>query len=58
MNAKGHWPRQMLTLLFDGVATVIGSLLGTSPLTIFAESAVGEWGTQHTGQERGLCGLN
>lgn len=41
MDAQGHWPRQMMTLATDGIATIIGSLLGTSPLTIFAESAVG-----------------
>ncbi|KAF5831672.1 xanthine/uracil/vitamin C permease-like protein [Dunaliella salina] len=41
MNAFGHWPRQTMTLATDGIATIIGSLLGTSPLTIFAESAVG-----------------
>jgi len=41
MDTLGHWPRQTMTLATDGIATIIGSLLGTSPLTIFAESAVG-----------------
>lgn len=41
VNEKGSWPRQVWTMLADGIAIVIGSLLGTSPLTVFAESAVG-----------------
>lgn len=41
VNEKGQWPRQLHTMLVDGASIVIGSLLGTSPLTVFAESAVG-----------------
>ncbi|KAJ9513803.1 hypothetical protein QJQ45_020878 [Haematococcus lacustris] len=41
VNEKGVWPRQMLTMVTDGLAIVIGSTLGTSPLTVFAESAIG-----------------
>ena len=41
MDKKGSWPRQMLTMCVDGLSIVIGSTLGTSPLTVFAESAVG-----------------
>mmetsp|Transcript_13893 Transcript_13893/g.34200 ORF Transcript_13893/g.34200 Transcript_13893/m.34200 type:complete len:631 (-) Transcript_13893:129-2021(-) len=41
VNEKGQWPRQLWTMVVDGIAIVIGSLLGTSPLTVFAESAVG-----------------
>lgn len=33
VNEKGQWPRQLQTMMTDGVAIVIGSLLGTSPLT-------------------------
>jgi xanthine/uracil/vitamin C permease (AzgA family) len=40
VNEKGAWPRQMWTMVVDGLAIVIGSTLGTSPLTAFAESAV------------------
>jgi xanthine/uracil/vitamin C permease (AzgA family) len=32
---------QTLTMVVDGVSIVVGSTLGTSPLTVFAESAVG-----------------
>jgi len=41
LDWKGRWPRQMLTMSVDGVSIIIGSVLGTSPLTIFAESSVG-----------------
>ena len=41
LDKKGSWPRQMLTMCVDGLSIVIGSTLGTSPLTVFAESAVG-----------------
>jgi hypothetical protein len=35
------FPRRLITLCVDGVAILIGSLLGTSPLTVVAESSVG-----------------
>ncbi|KAJ9505668.1 hypothetical protein QJQ45_022168, partial [Haematococcus lacustris] len=41
VNEKGKWKRQLLTMCVDGVGIVIGSLLGTSPVQVFAESAVG-----------------
>ncbi len=41
LDEKGHWPRQTETMVCDGAAIVIGALMGTSPLTVFAESAVG-----------------
>jgi hypothetical protein len=36
-----RFPRRLITLCVDGVAILIGSLLGTSPLTVVAESSVG-----------------
>ncbi|KAG1679264.1 hypothetical protein FOA52_009294 [Chlamydomonas sp. UWO 241] len=41
LDARGSWPRQTLTMVVDGVSIVVGSTLGTSPLTVFAESGVG-----------------
>uniref|UniRef100_A0A7R9VWM6 Uncharacterized protein n=1 Tax=Chlamydomonas euryale TaxID=1486919 RepID=A0A7R9VWM6_9CHLO len=41
LDKKGAWPRQTLTMVVDGVSIVVGSCLGTSPLTVFAESGVG-----------------
>ena len=41
IDKTGAWPRQILTMCMDGLSIVIGSTLGTSPLTVFAESAVG-----------------
>eukprot|EP00798_Chlamydomonas_sp_ICE-L_P022192 gene22192-29252_t len=41
VNSRGSWPRQLETMVVDGASIVIGSTLGTSPLTVFAESAVG-----------------
>lgn len=41
VNEKGQWPRQLLTMLCDGASIVVGALLGTSPLTVVSESAVG-----------------
>lgn len=40
LDEKGHWPRQAMCLLMDGASIVIGSLLGSSPLTVMSESAV------------------
>jgi hypothetical protein len=40
VNERGSWPRQLQTMLVDGFAIVIGSVMGVSPLTVFAESAV------------------
>ena len=42
-----------MTMCSDGVASIVGSLLGTSPLTVFAESAVGI----REGGRTGLCSL-
>ncbi len=41
MDERGRWPRQLQTMITDGFSIVVGSLLGTSPLTVFTESAVG-----------------
>jgi len=49
VNEKGQWPRQVHTMCIDGFGIVVGSTLGTSPLTVFAESAVGIREGGHTG---------
>ncbi|WIA31315.1 hypothetical protein OEZ86_002217 [Tetradesmus obliquus] len=41
IDDKARFPRRLITLCVDGVAILIGSLLGTSPLTVVAESSVG-----------------
>eukprot|EP00798_Chlamydomonas_sp_ICE-L_P015032 gene15032-21103_t len=41
VNSRGSWPRQLETMVVDGAAIVVGSTLGCSPLTVFAESSVG-----------------
>ena len=41
IDDKARFPRRLLTLCIDGVCILIGSLLGTSPLTVVAESSVG-----------------
>lgn len=35
------WPRSLWAYLSDGTAISIGALMGTSPLTAYAESATG-----------------
>jgi xanthine/uracil/vitamin C permease (AzgA family) len=39
IDDKARFPRRLITLCVDGVAILIGSLLGTSPLTVVAESS-------------------
>eukprot|EP00878_Enallax_costatus_P011351 GHUV01011854.1.p1 GENE.GHUV01011854.1~~GHUV01011854.1.p1 ORF type:complete len:445 (+),score=51.67 GHUV01011854.1:723-2057(+) len=41
IDDKARFPRRLITLCVDGVAILIGSLMGTSPLTVVAESSVG-----------------
>jgi len=41
LDENGSWPRQTATMMMDGFAITIGSILGTSPLTVMVESAVG-----------------
>lgn len=41
VNGKGQWPRQLWTMCVDGAAIVVGSTLGTSPLTVLAGAWVG-----------------
>lgn len=53
VNSKGQWPRQLWAFLADGFGIVIGATLGTSPLTVFAESAVGI----REGGRTGICSL-
>jgi hypothetical protein len=40
VDDAARFPRRLVTLCIDGVAIVIGALLGTSPLTVVAESSV------------------
>lgn len=39
------FPRQLFAFTVDGIAIVIGSLLGCAPLTVYIESASGVWGS-------------
>ena len=41
MNEKKEFPRQTLAFCVDGVGSVLGSLMGTSPIAAFIESASG-----------------
>ena len=41
MNEKKQFPRQQATFVVDGLATVAGSLMGTSPIATYIESAAG-----------------
>jgi xanthine/uracil/vitamin C permease (AzgA family) len=49
LDHKGSWPHQLKTMIVDGVGIIIGATLGTSPLTVLAESAVGVREGGHTG---------
>jgi hypothetical protein len=40
VDDAARFPRRLITLCIDGVCIVIGALLGTSPLTVVAESSV------------------
>ncbi|KAL6762610.1 xanthine/uracil/vitamin C permease-like protein [Haematococcus lacustris] len=40
-HRTSEFPRQTAAFCVDGIAIIIGSLLGTSPLTVFIESATG-----------------
>jgi adenine/guanine/hypoxanthine permease len=41
VNEKKQFPRQQATFVVDGLATVAGSLMGTSPIATYIESAAG-----------------
>jgi hypothetical protein len=41
IDDKARFPRRLITLCIDGVCILIGAMLGTSPLTVVAESSVG-----------------
>eukprot|EP00775_Hariotina_reticulata_P011241 gene11241-11390_t len=41
LDDKARFPRRLMTLCVDGFTILIGSLLGTSPLSVVAESSVG-----------------
>jgi xanthine/uracil/vitamin C permease (AzgA family) len=41
IDDKARFPRRLITLCIDGVCILIGALMGTSPLTVVAESSVG-----------------
>ncbi|GAX75518.1 hypothetical protein CEUSTIGMA_g2961.t1 [Chlamydomonas eustigma] len=57
LNEKGQWPRQFWTMTVDGLAIVVGSTLGTSPLTVLAESSVGVREGGRTGISALVIGL-
>ena len=41
MNAKKEFPRQTFAFCVDGLSSIIGSFMGTSPIAAFIESASG-----------------
>jgi AGZA family xanthine/uracil permease-like MFS transporter len=41
LNEKREFPRQTIAYCVDGVATMAGALMGTSPVAVFIESAAG-----------------
>lgn len=41
INERKEFPKQTMAFLIDGIGIVIGSMLGTSPLTVYIESATG-----------------
>ena len=41
VNEKKQFPRQLYAFAVDGIATVAGSLMGTSPIATYIESASG-----------------
>lgn len=42
MNENLEFPGQMWAFLSDGIGIVCGSMMGTTPLTVYIESAAGE----------------
>ena len=57
IDDKARFPRRLITLCVDGVAILVGSLLGTSPLTVVAESSVGIKEGGRTGITAFMLGL-
>lgn len=41
VDEKKQFPRQQITFVVDGLGTVCGSLMGTSPIATYIESAAG-----------------
>lgn len=41
LDDAGEFPGQMWAFLADGVGILVGSMMGTTPLTVFIESAAG-----------------
>ena len=37
----GDFPRSVITYCMDGLGIIIGALMGSSPVTVFVESATG-----------------
>ncbi|WP_046756582.1 NCS2 family permease [Kordia jejudonensis] len=57
LDEKGKLPNQKEALLVDGVATVAGSVIGTTSITTFVESGVGIAAGGRTGFTAIICGL-
>jgi len=55
--ADGKLPRMKEALLVDGTATVLGSVLGTSSITAYVESAVGITAGGRTGLTAVFCAV-
>jgi AGZA family xanthine/uracil permease-like MFS transporter len=56
-DKDGNVPNIKQGLYVDGAGTILGSLLGTSSLIIFVESAVGIWAGGRTGLTAVTCGV-
>eukprot|EP01023_Acetabularia_acetabulum_P020667 TRINITY_DN207_c0_g1_i14.p1 TRINITY_DN207_c0_g1~~TRINITY_DN207_c0_g1_i14.p1 ORF type:complete len:563 (+),score=126.84 TRINITY_DN207_c0_g1_i14:182-1870(+) len=41
MDSRGNFPGSTVAFMTDGIATIVGSLCGTSPVTTYIESAAG-----------------
>jgi len=57
LEDNGNMPNQKEALLIDGGATVVGSVAGTTSITIFVESGVGIGAGGRTGFTAVICGI-
>lgn len=57
LNENGDFPQMKEALLVDGIATTIGSTLGTTSIVAFVESGVGIGAGGRTGLTALICGI-
>ncbi len=57
VKEDGKFPRMKKALSVDGIATVIGSIAGTTSITTYVESAVGIGAGGRTGLTAVVCGI-